>query len=125
MFIPGIMLTQDILEIDRKLKAYDPQLFIMFNPATERFEIWRENPDEPSLVCVVENEDGSFRPLDARVLDEVAKRDVWRRGFDAIARDVDEENERIMREADRKVDEVSEEAADRLFHAFRKAGVIT
>ncbi|WP_134682571.1 hypothetical protein [Brevibacillus migulae] len=84
------------LRIPERLREYDPNLFILFNNKTERFEI--HSLTDRSLIggTVL-----PYKSLDARTLDYVKRNDIRARG-EAIFKEL-EEHERKM-EKQRKRD---------------------
>ena len=60
----------------KRLRNVDPNLKAVFNCETERFEIYRWSRGRFHWVIAVENNNESFRPLDARIFDRLQKMDI-------------------------------------------------
>src|SRR3990167_5471349 len=82
-----------------QVRRVDPELVTVFNTMTQRYEIYdRAAPGGPKwqLVMRVQEEDGSFRPLDGRVLEPLYQargRDVMELLDEFEARDEQREQE--------------------------------
>jgi hypothetical protein len=89
-----------------KLREVGPELSCTWNPIKERWQIWAEKPRMQNPICsgwvllfVVQNEDGSYRPLDERVFARLYEASAmkWGNGkayFEAIVREKERERER-------------------------------
>ena len=54
--------------ISQRLKAFDKDLHLRWNPAREKWEVWcRPNGRPDYYVITVRNDDGSYRPPDNRI----------------------------------------------------------
>jgi hypothetical protein len=67
----------------RELQRYDRHLFYIWDSKICRWTVMRRDPfnregDEPSLyqVMIVQNEDGSYRPFDGRVMTKLRENDL-------------------------------------------------
>lgn len=110
--------------IERRLKAYDSKLSVRWMPSKERWGIYRTVAskgnlyDRDVLVKTVRNEDGSYRPLDARVLEELRAGD-WHRlsriNFLHKMRELEEESDRasnaIQKQSMDEIDSISRDIA--------------
>jgi len=71
--------------IVERLRAYDRFLEIRWNPVLERWQIGRVRPGTEFVdyVMTVSAPDGSYLPLDERVLERIAEMDLgkWHRGI--------------------------------------------
>jgi len=78
----------------RSLKAMDPGLFVTWNRVKERWIIYEKGyqSGRDHIVCRVENEDGSFRPLDNRIIESLSKAKwMWDKGVNEFDRMLSEE----------------------------------
>ena len=95
----------------------DPRLDLYWNGDDERFEIWRLEGDEQYRLVA---RSGPGIPFDERVIDALIGMD-GRRRRKSIDQTVIDQNLAVDAERDRQREEwVTEEAAPRLHHAFRK-----
>jgi len=63
----------------KRIKKYDRHLIVDWDAEKELFAIKRRASDGSLHHCFyVQNEDGSFRPLDDRVLKELYECDIWK-----------------------------------------------
>lgn len=89
--------------LDRELRAKDPQLCLCRahdNADDERlvpgyWHVKRRNDGIPDFYMPITGPNGEYREPDARVLEELDRRDLWRGGRDAVA----ELRDRRMKEA--------------------------
>lgn len=65
--------------IQEELKCYDSALKAIFNCRKERFEIYRFSRNKWHWVLTVENNDGTFRKLDSRILVQLHRMDIIER----------------------------------------------
>lgn len=68
--------NQDVI---RDIQRYDRQLCLKWNRLYNRWELWRNN----NMIVRIENSNGSFRPIDRRLLSYIVNTDVWKMGKDA------------------------------------------
>lgn len=90
----------------KRLKNFDPNLKVVFNCETERFEILRYSSGRWHWVIAIENEDGSFRHLDERIFKRLYEMDIISR-FGSIEnweKHMDEMQENWRKEQDKKND---------------------
>jgi hypothetical protein len=70
----------------RKIREYDPHLFVEWNDKRQYFEVWRHMPHGRRLITPVtqsiyeSNAPVVFAPLDERILWWLAEADSWRKG---------------------------------------------
>ncbi len=83
-------------EIPERLRAYDPQLFVVLNIKTNRFEI-HSLANVGNTFCLAVGMD----ELDARLLHTVRKCNLKTRGPE-IFREIDYENEKLEKSIERK-----------------------
>lgn len=75
-----------------RLKEYDKDLDARWDNECERWRVTWRGKD----IFLVENDDGSYRALDERVVSRARYNDAWRyRNGKEFARMLDEENHRI------------------------------
>jgi len=76
-------MTPDKRMVD-KIKAYDKNLMVEWDVDRELFALKRRGEDGSiHHIFFVQNDDGSFRPLDERVLEELYECDIWKHFKDA------------------------------------------
>lgn len=95
-----------------KLHEVDPELEVTWNRYTERFLIWTKKERMQTKICSgwlllfpVQYDDGSFMPLDERVIARLyhASSRKWGSGkayFDAVEREMARDKERARKQAD-------------------------
>lgn len=68
-------------EKERILK-YDRLLEFRWNSQLDRWELWRKGTttQKSSILLRLQNQDGSFRTLDGRLLGYLVNRDFWKMG---------------------------------------------
>jgi hypothetical protein len=77
------VLPGDIYNIAAALKEYDPNLCVGVNGLTGKYEIYYVSArlgNNPELIHTVENPDGSWRPLDGRVIKHLHRNDTRHEG---------------------------------------------
>ncbi len=63
----------------KRIKNYDDRLFVEWDVNLERWALKRRAEDGQVFhIFYVQNEDGSFRQLDDRVIKEIYECDIWR-----------------------------------------------
>lgn len=63
----------------KKIKDYDPRLFVEWDDSKNLWMMKRNASDGSVQHCFyIQNEDGSFRPLDNRVMKELYECDIWK-----------------------------------------------
>lgn len=107
-----------------KLREMDPDLTVTWNRYTERWLVWMRNPRHQSkysqgwsLLFVVQYADGSYQPLDERVMARLyeASAAKWGRGkdyFDAIVREMERDKELAKASRDSDVQHAAGEYYD-------------
>ena len=99
--------------IVRRVQQIDPRLTIRWMPHKERWGIYRRTLSESRtyhqdiLVRVVKNEDGSYRPLDSRVLDDLRRADMHHRSW---ARHVAQMEAEQTRSEERRLADLQDDA---------------
>lgn len=84
-----IPMFSNIFCIPERLRRNDPNLFVVFNKATQKYEIHSLDNKGDSFSLQV-----PFKELDARTEEFVKKYDLRRHGM-KIYREIDEHNERL------------------------------
>ncbi len=103
-----------VYNIPERLRSNDPNLFVVFNAKTQKYEVHSLANKGHSLSLVV-----PFRELDARVEEFVKKYDLRRHGK-KIYRDIDEHNEQLERSIERDRRNRAEGLADELYKPIRR-----
>ena len=113
MLIP---ILDDFYGVAKMLRDIDPDLYLAFNTAIERYEVHdrRAKPGH-TLVMRVMEPDGSFRLPDHRVIETILK--YRGRSVDDILREIDAQNERRQAEWEKRNQEIAEGIADDLAFA--------
>lgn len=108
----------------KQLKELGEELAVSWNPIIERWQVWSRSPRINQKICqgwlllfVVKGEDGSYRPLDERVLARLAAASVLEHGSGkAYFARVKAEMERDQEIADRDHDNERNDIADSWFN---------
>lgn len=103
-------------DITRRIREYDPALFIVWNTRKSRYEIHSLNHKGNTFACLVPN-----NRLDARVEEEIRRGDLRVRGKQ-IFREIDENNERLERSAERSRQNDLLGLAEEMHPYFRQLG---
>ena len=103
-----IPITSHVTDIPARLKEIRDEYFIMLNTRTQRFEIHDASQPDGTLACAL-----PFDALDARTLEYARRYHVSR--LAETAREIDDFNERLEREAQKRH---LERAADRTREAL-------
>lgn len=91
--MPGLILVEDnVFNIPSRLKEIDPGYFVMFNPASQQYELHNEYQD--TTYCLTFPFDG----LDCRAIDYTMETRIERK--DIILKQIKRHNEKV--EADRR-----------------------
>ena len=98
----------------RQLQKYDPQLTVRWNNRLECFQVLRAVDrfaySRTYVIFNVINDDGSYRPLDQRVLDEIRASDTWVRGQERM-KEIEAQNQaradELERDAQREINAVT------------------
>lgn len=110
MLIP---ILDDTLHIAREVRRFDPELFVAFNPHVQRYEVHdRTQPQGQTLVMRVQEPDGSYRPLDDRVLQTLMR--CRRERFDEVFRELEQKEKERERRWQREMENIAEAMADDL-----------
>lgn len=112
----GVDIEADLYNIVRKLHDIDPALSVVWNESKNRFQIYRNGMH----IFTVQEEDGSFRELDMRVVERIKEIDTWQEGKDLNA-ELDRQDaiaeEKIEKERKEMIDE---ELAPKLAWGIKK-----
>ncbi|HEX7022641.1 MAG TPA: hypothetical protein VF171_07275 [Trueperaceae bacterium] len=114
MLIP---ILDDALGVVRRVKELDPALFVAWNPACRRYEVHDREARGSTLVMRVQEPDGSFRRLDARVIETLRRN--RRERFGEVFAELERAEERREREWGRRTTRIAEGLADDLRFAGR------
>ena len=106
MAIPKVLAPNVPKEFQDRLIDFDPCLQAVFNCQTERFEIYRHSKGKVHWIINVENDDGSFRPLDERIFNKLYEMDIIAR-YGSVAN-----YEKYMDEKQRKWQKERQKEAD-------------
>ena len=110
----------------QKLKEFDPELRAAWNPYTQRWQIWMRVPSFVSHLCrgwkllfPVTNLDGSYRPLDERVMARCYEASTRRWGtavkyFDRIMAEQERDKEKGVQDRQHDVRACAREYFDHL-----------
>ena len=99
-----------------------PDLYFQWSRQEERWQVWCKPDNGPKYrVHTIQNDDGSYRPIDNRTLATIARNDLSRYGrgdkfLDVLDRPIVEERRR----RERLETEHNYEYAERLRHGFLK-----
>lgn len=116
-----------------RLTAWDRNLKAVWNNRISRWQILRSNPrhphDAPEHVLTVRGPDGGFQPLDNRALEEIRRRDLWKR-FDGrderyfsgfVRRELEEEQTAMNLAKEKKSETQLADVGERLTYNLKKA----
>lgn len=103
-------------DITRRIREYDPALFIVWNVRKQRYEVHSLNHPGNTFACLVPN-----NRLDARVEEEIRRGDLRVRGKQ-VFREIDENNERLERSAERSRQNDLLGLAEEMHPYFRQLG---
>lgn len=105
----------------KELKKYDSALGARWDDRRARWVIFRDNPDNTTWhVMTVQNNDGSYRPLDQRVFAHLYAHDLHRIGVDKFLENFDRLNEEAKKDLDSKRLEKIEEMADKYYNKLKR-----
>ena len=102
--------------ITRKIKEYDPLLEVWYNRVWCKWMLFREGHP----VMTIKEADGSYRPLDHRVLHSLRRADAWVRGR-AVLDEIEENNLAVELNDDKQFRTHIKENAEELRKQFRRA----
>ena len=92
-----------------QIKSYDRALDFIWNTKRNRWELWRWSDKAKGhkiMVLRVENPDGSFRPVDNRLLKYLVNNDTWKhKNADQQARDMAYYDQRQREKEERNYEE--------------------
>lgn len=103
-------------DITRRIREYDPALFIVWNVRKRRYEVHSLNHRGNTFACLVPN-----NRLDARVEEALRRGDLRVRGKQ-IFREIDEHNERLERSSERSRQNDLLGLAEEMHPYFRRLG---
>lgn len=123
-----VLVDQDVLDIDRRLKhgdptlgwAGDPGLWLEFDPRAEVFVVCWRNPRNGEEMVVTRY----APPLDSGLIRKLVEADTQRRGGnDPVAKMLAADDKHERDRAAALEDFIDNDAAPRMVHAMRKDGV--
>lgn len=86
-----------------RLEGLDSRLFAQWNNKLCRWDIMRKNAGKVFHIMRVQNDNGSYRPLDARTITKLKIADACQRGsVNDILRELDDNHERFQASVDRE-----------------------
>jgi len=103
-------------DITRRLREYDPALFVVWNAKRQRYEVHSLNHRGNTFACLVPN-----NRLDARVEETIRKGDLRVRGL-RVLQEIDEHNERLEMSAERARHNDMLGMAEEMYPYFRRLG---
>lgn len=77
------------------IKRYDSALELVWNNEVNRWEVWRNSQSGRKMfITRMENSDGSYRPIDRRLLSYLVNNDGWKKSkVDDLAREMNDYDE--------------------------------
>lgn len=102
--------------IVRKIKEYDPEIEIWYNRIWGKWMLFRNGYP----IMTVKEPDGSYRPLDHRVLTSLRRADAWTRGR-AVLDEIEEHNLATEINDDRSFRSYVKDTSEELRKQFRRA----
>ena len=103
-------------DITRRLREYDPALFVLWNRRRQKYEIHSLNHMENTYACDVPG-----NRLDARVEEAIRKGDIRVRGG-IVFKEMDEHNERLEKSRERDRFTELQGIAEEMYPSFRQLG---
>lgn len=70
-------------EVVEALRLYDPALAVVWNARANRWGVMRFSQSKSFQVAVVQEPDGSYRPLTMAVVEDLKRDDLWKRARNA------------------------------------------
>ena len=107
-----INIKNDVHDISNRLKEIDHSYFVVFNTQKNRFEVHSTSQTKTFCVAV------PHKFLDKRTVDLVLQ--TRRENFDKILKEIDEHNESLERENNRKIKELVETKTREMFDYAKK-----
>ncbi len=95
----------------------DPQLFLAYNRATDRIEVWRHNLKADGRPGLVMQSKPGQRIADMNIIKVLMEHDTRRHD---VAANIKKHNDAVRKSALDDQRDKMEEAADRLYHGFQK-----
>lgn len=115
----GRLIESDVLSVCKQVEELDASLSVYWNDLIQRFQIYREFGGDMHLVMTVKNTDGSFRPLDGRVVTDLILCDT-QKGYNPL-QVIEESEKKAECEQEKNQSElIEEEIAPRLKFALKK-----
>ena len=112
--------------IVKRVKAIDPALEISWMPSRERGCLYRHDRGRQRvLLHVVQNGDGSYRPLDGRLLSEIRAADTRRRRLRDYMQSIEDHNARLVERRRREFANDVEAISSEVYPQVRKEAEAT
>jgi len=74
----------EVKKADKILRSYDSRLFCKWNGDFEVLEIWEHGSQGKDYIVKIIEENGNFRPLDYKDIEEINMRNMANMGEDVI-----------------------------------------
>lgn len=103
-------------DMTRRLREYDPDLFIVWNSRRKKYEVHSLNHRPHTYACDVPD-----NRLDARIEEEIRRGDIRVRGG-KVFREIEEHNERLEKSNDRQRRNDLLAVAEEMHPYFRRLG---
>lgn len=108
-------------KIEKALKAHDRCLRILWNPNRQRWQVWRfVDSGQAYHIKTVNNDDGSFRPLDERLVAHIKAMDTWHRSVGDIVNEIDQFNSEVKKDLLNKRDSAIHGMVDERWSYIKK-----
>ncbi|MDI6788797.1 MAG: hypothetical protein QME51_10540 [Planctomycetota bacterium] len=115
--LPSSMCPSYPRNVWNKIKEYDRELELRWNMRRCRWELWRQGRNQYCMVLRVENPNGSYRPVDERLLWYLVNNDGWRY---KNSREIEREMRDDEEQATRKKDALIEDHTRQFFKEHRR-----
>lgn len=109
------VLENNVFDIPKRLKEYDPSFFIVINLNSEKFEVHSTDNLFDTYCFTV-----PYDELDSRTIDLVKKNDTKKFGAKELEREIDENNKKIEEQKKKNQKKWIEDVAKETHSAFKK-----
>lgn len=107
-----IKIYEDVFDITTRLKEIDNDYFVVFNTEKNKYEV--HNKSQKNTYCL----SVPFSGLDSRTIDLTLK--TRRENIDKLLKEIEQNNEKIEKEANRKTKDLCEFKAKEFFDYSKK-----
>lgn len=107
-----IKIYEDVFDITTRLKEIDKDYFVVFNTQKNKYEV--HNKSQKNTYCL----SVPFSGLDSRTIDLTLK--TRRENIDKILKEIEQNNEKIEKDASRKTKDLCEFKAKEFFDYSKK-----